>query len=438
MADEDVNGTSAIEQTEVVSVDEVISPEVAVEAEEAEASEEIDSPEVVVTEDDATELPVDVDSNDPAPEAEGSTAAPVVPAEEEPVAPELPVAPKSAQQKSAAPSVKVEAPGPVADAITKKCTVTLTMPKTIKVSRENQAFHIGTKGTSCLDRVEITLRRASDNLELDSWNIYGSDSQYQTGRVTKELPSSYWINGNIAGKYVAEVSSRSLNYSWANSNNLSAWSDYPTINIVNKTVDVRAAASAPLKLQREISGVRLTSTVTRFDASNNKMIALPNRQVSLQKKNSAGNWVTKKTVTMNWKGKYSTLIKDSKKGTWRAVLPANSSAFGATSAAKSVVKKSSGKAKTKVSNEYVYNWSGPSYYQGTVKINAGGGYYKAPAGVKVRVQKKTNGAWSTFKTVKTNSAGNVKYAPTKSGSYRFVVKASSTYKSSKSSSKSYY
>ncbi|MBP1326130.1 5-hydroxyisourate hydrolase-like protein (transthyretin family) [Leucobacter exalbidus] len=416
------------EFTEVLGGDEgVISPEVSIGAEVPEA---LGAPVVpgdpgedaAVGEDGVAATEVD--------DASGAEAAAV------PAAPAAP-APSPAAPRAEKVVPKAGLPGAVTDAITSKCTVTLTMPKTIKVGQSFQSFHVNTNGIQCLDRLKIALRRTSDNVVLNTWSIYGEDSEYQSGRIPLTLPMPYHlegvIKGNIAGKYAVEISDRHLDGNWADANNLDWQTDFPTVKVVNGVVDVRAAASAPIKLQREVGGVRITSTVQRYDAGSDVKVGMPNTRVALQKKNSVGKWVTKKTVTTNSKGKYSTLIKDSKKGTWRAVVSANLSAFAVTSGAKSVAKKSSGKAKTKISRSYDY-----MTLTGAVKINAGGGYYKAPAGVKVRVQKNKGGKWSTFKTVKTNSAGKVKYTASKSGSYRFVVKASSTYKSSTSSAKKFY
>ncbi|MBN9611996.1 MAG: hypothetical protein J0H64_00755, partial [Actinobacteria bacterium] len=96
-------------------------------------------------------------------------------------------------------------------AVTPKCTVTLTAPKTISVSTEQQLFYIdvakGANGQTpdCVKRFQINLVRSSDNLAM--WGAYWrsiqwkwtSDTDYQNGRMKWQLPA--YIDFALSGTY---------------------------------------------------------------------------------------------------------------------------------------------------------------------------------------------------------------------------------------------
>ncbi len=338
------------------------------------------------------------------------------------------------------------AAAPANAAIVNACTVTLTAPKKISAASHEQIFYVDVAKSSagqapdCLESVTIALIRKKDNRELRSWRIDTSRVDYQNGRVQLELPA--YPDFAIAGTYTATVQDASLSYSWASANGADYWTDSPRVVFTNATVDLRHAADTTMRLTRRIDGLAFSGTVTRFDPSCCSPAFVPQSgsRVALQKK-SGSTWVTKKTVTSNSKGAYTAVIRDDAKGTWRAQLQSAPTHWADATGAKTIAKKTTGKAAGKVgiSSEATYSWGAvvATTYTASVSFNAGAGFTAAPKDTTVKVQKRSAKGWKTIATRKTNSSGKASYTAKSKGTYRFVVPETKLTKTVTSASRSW-
>ncbi|MFI8633373.1 hypothetical protein ACIGEP_12335 [Microbacterium sp. NPDC077663] len=338
------------------------------------------------------------------------------------------------------------AAAPANAAIVNACTVTLTAPKKISAASHEQIFYVDVAKSSagqapdCLESVTVALIRKKDNRQLGSWRIDASRVDYQNGRVQLDLPA--YPDFAIAGSYTATVQDAALSYSWASANGADYWSDSPRVVFANATVDLRHAADATMRLTRRIDGLAFSGTVTRFDPSccSPSFVAQSGSRVALQKK-TGSTWVTKKTVTTNRKGAYSAVIRDDAKGTWRAQALAAPTHWSDATGAKTIAKKSTGKAggKVGISSEATYSRGSvvTMTYTASVSFNAGAGFTAAPKDTTVKVQKRTAKGWKTIATRKTSTTGKAAYTATSKGTYRFVVPETKLSKAATSASRSW-
>lgn len=311
-------------------------------------------------------------------------------------------------------------------AVVAKCTIKVSLPTTAKSANYNDPISLTTNGVDCVDDFKLTIRRISDNRVLNSWWVSSGDEDYQNGRIDRKIPG--FTSFSIPGKYKAEITDTSLDSNWARANGFNPYNDHPKVTFGNNVMDLRHSSKTTFAATRAVDGVAMRGTVTRYDNRNDRNIAQAKATVKLQKK-QGGSWVTKKTVTTNGLGKFSATVADTTKADWRAQVQ-SSSVIWSTQRGTTVAKKSSGKAATKISRSYQYDyWNSVGTFSGTVKFNAGGGYYSAHKGVKIVVQRQEDKTWKSVKTVTTNSSGKYSFKTSKKSRYRFVVTGTKSYAS---------
>lgn len=323
-------------------------------------------------------------------------------------------------------------PGLVPNAIISKCTVNVSLPKTVRSGSSEDQFSLAANGVDCVRKFTVEVRRINDNRVLAERTVYSSNEDYQNGRIDLDVPNHK--DFSIAGKYRAVITASDLESEWAWKNGFDPYKDHPKITYGNNVMDLRHVSKTTFAASRATSGVAMRGTLVRYHPQSYKNIAQAKATVQLQKK-QGNSWVTKKTVTTNSQGKFSATVRDNTKASWRAYVPATGNTWAAQRGA-TVAKKSPGKAATKVSRSYSYNFWTATHgtFTVAVKFNAGGGYIAAHKGVKVAVQKQAGSKWKSVKTISTNSSGKLTYAAPSEGRYRFVVKGTSSYVSKTSAS----